>query len=100
MNAVFQGQDAVMKESCGSTPDNDVSVMERYAALFVLAAYTAEQKRRRKADGNGNDGRTVVVLVFVLMQSEPRAGLITVDEAGVRLEFPETCRACCSPGEL
>jgi hypothetical protein len=39
---VLQRQYAVVKEPCGSAPDHDVSMLERYSTLLVLPGVAAE----------------------------------------------------------
>src|SRR5437667_12376469 len=93
---------AVIAQAIGAAPDHDVAVLERYAAGPVGPFQPAEQKNRRNAERDRDDRRTEVALVLVLMQRQPGAGQVLVDEARVghkAVEAGERCGVVRKPQE-
>jgi hypothetical protein len=65
----------------------------------VAALGAAEQEHRRHPERHRNDGRAVVALIAVLVQRQPGAGQVLVDEAGVGGEPVVACGACRIGGQ-
>src|SRR5262245_23225682 len=86
MLAVGERRDAVEREPRGPAPDDDVTALEPHAAGAILASRAAEEKDRWQAERDGDDRCGEVALVAILMQRQPRAGLVAVDQARVGLE--------------
>jgi hypothetical protein len=102
VGAGLEGHDAVIAESCGASPDEDVSVSYWDAGGLVGSLVSSEEKGCGQAEGYGDDGGVEAALVFVLVQGESRAGLVAIDEAGVGREAGESgcgCGAFCEVEE-
>lgn len=95
MGACGDGGYTVVDETGGASPDGYVAVLDADAARSVGSAEGSEEKGGGKAEGDGDDGLGVVLLVFVLVEREACAGFVAVDEAGVGFEVGEaTCCGC------
>ena len=84
--AGFQRGDAMVGEPRFAAPDHHVAALQSHAARPVLARRAAELKDCGQPERDRDDGRGVVLLVAVLVQGEARAGLVTIDQAGVASE--------------
>ncbi len=76
----------------GAAPHHHVAMRERHALDRVAAREPAELEHRRHAQRHRNDRRAMVAFVAVLVQREPRAGLVAVDQAGIGPEAREARR--------
>src|SRR5262245_11314891 len=77
---------AVVDEPRRAAPHEDISMLDAEAARRIGPTKRAEQKCCGKAERDRDDGVSVVQLIFVLVEREPRADCVAVDETGVRLE--------------
>ena len=82
----FNGQHAVVAQPRRSAPHDHVAVHERHALALVVARRAAEQKHCGQAERDRDDRRTEIALVFVLVQRQPRAGIVAIDQACIGLE--------------
>ena len=85
----FQRRHAVVAQPAGPAPNDDVAVREGHAQRSLVALQSTEQEHRRHAERHRDDRLREVPLVFVLMQRQPRAGLVAIDEAGIGRETGE-----------
>ena len=108
IEAVWAGQrmtagreliDAVIREASGTAPNRDVTILDWNASGFVGASKTTEEKHRGKAKRNRNDGLREVLFVAILMQRQPRAGLVSVNETDIGIEINESGILGSSPGQ-
>ena len=74
-------------------PHDHVAVLERHAHRPFAAQVTAEEEHRGHAQRNGHDGEPEIPFVAVLVQRQPGAGQVAVDQAGVRRKSGEA-RQC------
>jgi hypothetical protein len=93
LRAVGERRDAVEEQSRRSAPHRDVGMFQPKPLRLVAALQPAEHEDRRQAQRHRDDRRTEIVLVPVLMQGHPRAGLVAIDQAGVRRKAIEAALA-------
>src|SRR5439155_18128615 len=79
----LERQDAVIAKSGGTAPDDHVTMSQGHAARRVGSTQSPEQEDRRQSEGDGHDRGREITLVLVLMQRQPRPGLVPVDETRV-----------------
>ena len=65
-------------------------MLQRHAHGGVGARESAEQEARRQPQRDRHDRRDAVVLVAILVQRQPRARRIAIDQAGIRQVDAET----------
>src|SRR5258705_13808551 len=70
------------------------------AARPVASLQSTEQEGRGQAQRDRDDRRGKILLVLVLMQGHARAGLIAVDQAGIRSEPAKARMTSRQLGEL
>ena len=84
MLAVGERRDAVKHKPRRPAPYHDIAMLEPKAARLVAALQSAEQEDRGQAQRHRDDRRGKILLVLVLMQGHARAGLVAVDQTGIR----------------
>ena len=85
-------RDAVVAQPARAAPHDDVAVLERRRSGRSLRFKPPNRNVGRHAERHGHDRLREVALVLVLMQRQPRAGLVAVDEARVGREAREPAR--------
>src|SRR5215470_9875077 len=98
MFCIFERSDSMKAEPRRSAPNYDVAMAQFDAFRFVGAVLATEQKDRRNAERYRYDRLGEILLVFVLMKREPRAGLIAIDEASIGKKVSKTCLPRCVRG--
>ena len=84
MLAILQHCNAVVAEPRRRpAPDRNVTVTQRVFLYRIGALRPAELEGRGQAERSGNDRIGEIALVLVLVQRQPRAGLVPVDQAGI-----------------
>ncbi|MNV98428.1 hypothetical protein D3C71_1936820 [compost metagenome] len=68
MAARLQRQHAVVAQPRRAAPHHHVAVRQRNALGPIATLHAAELEYRRQPEGNGDDRRAEIMLVFVLMQ--------------------------------
>src|SRR6266581_2207850 len=96
MKAFFEWHDAVIAKSRWASPNHHVAVGNWNSNRLVSALLSTVQKDRRKTERNRNDWLLEISLILVLMQREPCAGLIAIDEAGVWNKSAKACFLRCT----
>src|SRR6185437_12852924 len=87
VTTVGQGRDAVVPQTVGAAPDDDIAMPEGHAHLLVGPLRAPEQESRWQAERDGHDRMAEVPLVAVLVQRQSRAGIVPIHEAGIRYEL-------------
>ena len=83
----MSGHDSVKAESRWATPDEDLTVHHRNPRRLATARPTTEKKNCRNTQRNRDDRLAKVAFILVLMQREPRLGLIAIDETRIGAEI-------------
>ena len=86
MLAILQHCNAVAAEPRRPAPDRNVTVTQRVFLYRIGALQSAELEGRGQAARNENDWIGEIALVLVMVQRQPRAGPVPVDQAGVGSE--------------
>src|SRR5258707_15175714 len=100
MVALGQRPDPMKGEPRRAAPHRDIAALEPESARPVVAAQAAEQENRGQAERHRHDRAIEGPLVLVLMQRQPRTGLIAVDQAGIGYEAVEARRRRSAGGEV
>ena len=100
VGTVLQWVHSVVAQSGGPAPDEDVAMSDRHADGLVGTFQTSEEKDSGKPERDGDDWFLEIVLVLVLMQREPCAWLIAIDEAGIWYEGRVTRFCRCFPSQV
>src|SRR3982074_1232481 len=100
MLAVGQRRDAMEGQPRRPAPDRYIAMLQPKPFWLVAALDAAEQEDRGKPKGDRDDRRAKIVLVPVLMQGHPRAGLVAVDQAGTRRKPANPSLRCRPPGQF
>src|SRR5260370_14682957 len=82
--AVGERRDAVKPQPRRPAPYRDIAMLQPEPARLVAALQSAEQEVRGQAQRHRDDRRGKILLVLVLMQGHARAGLVAVDQTGIR----------------
>ena len=73
-----------------AAPDHDIAMQQWHPARTVGAFQATPEKDGGDPQGHRHDGFAQVALVAVLVQREPRARLVTVDEADIGRVSPRS----------
>src|SRR5260370_461378 len=84
--ALLQFGYAVVPKPRRTAPHRHIAVPDREFPHAIAAFQPAELEGGRQPQRHGDDWVRVVALVFVLMQRQPGAGLVTVDQACIGRE--------------
>ena len=84
MTARREGCNAVEGKARQTAPHDDVAVDQAEPLLRVLAGQAAKQECRRQPEGDRHDRGGEIALVLVLVQGKLAAGIVAIDQAGVR----------------
>ena len=83
MSAVFERVYSVIAQSRWSTPNKNIAMRYRHTNRLFGSLQAAKQEDGRKPQRYRDDRLVEVVLILILMESEPRSRLVAVDKACV-----------------
>src|SRR5579859_7616685 len=78
--AIGEWRDTMEDQPRGSTPDDDVAMLQAVARSLISAFQSTPQEDRVQAERDGDDRRVIILFVAVLVQRQPRARFIAIDE--------------------
>ena len=84
MHAVLHRQHAVETHAIHTAPYDNITMRKRHPHRIVAPCKAAEQEPGRQAERHRYNRRDAVVLIAILMQCQPRARSVVVDQAGIR----------------
>ena len=87
MLRIDQRLDTMIGKARRPAPDHDVPMIEANASRPVVAPVTTEQEDRRQPERHRDNWLLSVALVAILMERQPCAGFVAVDQTGVGREI-------------
>ena len=95
MLTICERVDSVESETRWTAPDHHIAVFQPKPSRMLSSHQPAKKKFCRQPERNRYDREFVRLLVSILMQGQFCAGLIAIDETGVRFEASETRSLRC-----
>ena len=98
--SVDQRINAMISESCDSSPDDNVSTFEQKATRTFVATQPSKEELRGKPQRKRDDGSVESLFVAILMHGELRPRFVAIDQADIRDETRKAGLCCCLRGKF